>query len=335
MNVEELLRERGDQWHTPHVDEPDLGAAIGRSARRNRIARAAVAMAAVLAVGGTVWAVLPSRRDAPSIPAVPAPAATPPVPAATTTGATTTTAMPTDQALIDVARTLRSDFRADAEALPKTMEMVRSTVAEVAAASLLIAPAGTDPATPVWVMQLRGTFRCDWCSHPKGRTATQPVLLAMMRADLDVIAAGTFEQAADLGTLGRVSTVTLTPKPIGTDEEILRKGARRILAGLESVKLTDGTMAYQTTAWRAQNRLGAAASPRSYRTVWLVYLKGTFTCSACIRDQRSTHGNFLAMVVDARSGALDQPMILSAQPIDDSGLQGTSALGWVPSVLQP
>ena len=53
MNVEELLRERGDQWQTPDVDDPDLDAAISRSARRNRIARVAVAAASVLAVGAT------------------------------------------------------------------------------------------------------------------------------------------------------------------------------------------------------------------------------------------------------------------------------------------
>lgn len=330
MNVEELLRESGNQWHTPQVDEPDLSAAIGRNARRNRIARTAVALVAVLAVGATAWAALPPRRDAPSIPAVPAPAATEPT--ATSSGATSAPVAPTDQQLVDVASTLRSDFTTPPTAAPKTMELVRSTVAEVTAASVLAPPAGTDPATTVWVVQLRGSFRCDWCSHPKGKVATQPVLRGLVRADLEVIAANTFEEAADLATLGRVSTATLTATPIGVDEEILRKSLRKNLAALESATLTHD-IAYRTTAWRAQNVLGTASNPRSYRGVWLVRLEGSFTCSTCIRDQRSTHGTFLTMVIDARSGDLDS-IVLWSEPFGESEIHATAVVSWDPSVLR-
>lgn len=233
---------------------------------------------------------------------------------------------------MDVARTLRSDFTTPPADSPKTMELVQSTVSEVTAASVLFAPAGTDPATPVWVLQLRGSFRCDWCSHPKGKVALQPVLRALVRADLEVIAVTTFEEAADLGRLGQVSAVALTAKPTGVDEEILRKSLRRNLAALESATLTHD-IAYRTTAWRAQNVLGAASSPRSYRSVWLVRLEGSFTCSACVRDQPYTHGRFLSMIIDARTGELDA-LVLSSQPFEDGAIHAAAVVSWAPSVLR-
>jgi hypothetical protein len=328
MNVDEMLRERGDQWQAPAVGGPDLHAALGRSAGRNRATRVAVAVLAVLAVGGTAWVAFPVLRD---VPAIPAPAITPPDPTQSTSGPAAAT--PTKDQLAEVARTLRADFRYSFNNDAKTVDVVGSTVGSVAAASVLSAPQGTEASAAVWVMQLEADFRCDTCRHPKGKVARQPILRALVRDDLEVIAVGTFDKPADLGSLGRVSTLSLAVKGRGFDEEVIRQSIRRNLAALDAVTLTDD-IATRTTLWRTQERLlGTAQNPRSYRSVWIVFLDGSFTCSTCVRIQGAGQGTALVMVIDASSGDLDF-MAISSAPIDQRNLAGRGDISWVTSVLR-
>jgi len=326
MNIDELLRERGDQWHTPDVDEPDLGAALGRSARRNRTARVAVAAASVVAVAATAWAVLPSRGD---IPAIPAPAVTPSVPTASR-GATPARgpAAPSNDQLLEVARTVRSDFRTIAADPAKNVTMVQSTMAVAGAAAGLAVPEGTDPTAPAWVMEWKGTFRCDACSHPRDKVASQPILRALVNSDLEVVAVATFAEPSQLGALGRVSTLSLTAQQPDFDNNRLTSSIKHGLAMVGTAKVTR-VMGYWTTEWRVlQNVFGETRTPPSYRSVWLVVVDGSFTCSTCTRLQDSDHGTSVAMVIDATTYEVGRTAI-STRTIDPGVLMGRAVMGWM------
>jgi hypothetical protein len=325
MNVDELLRERGDQWQTPDVDDPDLDAAIGRSARRNRIARVAVAAASVLAVGATAWAVSPARGD---IPAIPAPAVTPSVPTPTR-GATPTPgpAAPSNDQLLEVARTVRSDFRTITAVPVTTVTVVQSTMAVAGAAAGLVVPEGTDPIAPAWVMEWKGTFRCDACRHPRDKVASQPVLRALVSSELEVVAVATFAEPADLGALGHVSTLSLASKQPDFDNNRLTSSIKRGLAMVGTARVTR-VMGYWTTEWRVlHNVFGETRTPPSYRSVWLVVVDGSFTCSTCTRLQDSDHGTSVAMVIDATTYQVGRTAI-STRTIDPGVLMGRAAMFW-------
>jgi hypothetical protein len=329
MNVDDLLRERGDQWQTPDVDGPDLGAAIGRSARRNRVARVAVAAVAVLAVGGTAWAVLPVRRD---IPAIPAPAVTP---TASATAVRRVIAVPdsdTSAALAGVAKVLEGDFikvPANGELKSSTAIVVGSTVA--AAAGTLTLPPGADPAQPVWVLQMESRFGCGPCTAPEDRGTIRPVLRALVtQDDLEVIATGTFTAKTDLGALGTPTALDLTRDP---GWNVLRDSVKRNLAAIDKARL-DSDRSVQTTLWRVQKRLrGQAPEPPSFRDVWVVRLKGAFTCSTCTQFNGSSTGPVLVLVIDAVNGDLIESLI-AGQSFDMGPLAGQRSMIFAPSSVR-
>jgi hypothetical protein len=339
MNVDELLRERGDQWQTPDVGGPDLDAALARSARRGAINRLAVAAVAVLAVGGTVAGVLSGVPQA--IPAVPAG-----TPSATSTSAGTTAGPATppiapvppglsSDVLGEVAATLYADFHDTSaeQAAPSEFEVTGSTVDKARA---IIAPATqTSPGTPVWVLQLKGAFACGQCTAPGGRQDAGPVLIALARQDnLGVISTGVFERPADLSDLAPVFGMELDLAPTPAEDEAARAAIRKALAGVAKADVrTDVVL--RTTGWRATQRIwGHTPYPPSMDGVWLVQLTGSFTCSSCSRLGDSDRGEALLLVLDAPSGELQQ-MVVAGTPLDLSGDNWRSRTVWDPSLLVP
>lgn len=339
MNVDELLRERGDQWRTPGVGDPDLDAALARSARRGAIGRLAIAAVAVLAVGGTVAGVLSGAPRA--IPAVPAgtPSATP-TSAGTTAGPATPPIAPVPSGLSsdvlgEIAATLFAEFH-DAsveQAAPSEFEVTGSTVGR--ATDVIAPPMQTSPSTPVWVLQVKGAFACGQCTAPGGRRDTGPVLIALARQDnLEVIATGVFERPADLSALAPVFGMELDLAPAPAEDETARAAIRKALAGLAKADVR-ADVALRTTGWRATQRIwGHTPYPPSMDGVWLVQLTGSFTCASCSRLGDSDRGTALLLVLDAPSGKLRQ-MVVADSPLDLKGDNWRSRTVWSPSLLVP
>jgi hypothetical protein len=320
MNIDELLREHGDRWQPPAVADPDLGAALGRSARRNRVTRGMVAAAAVFAVVGAAWGIV-ATPDGREVPAVPAPAASP---------TPTVAEAPADDAkaaLIHVALAVWGDYYQTPGSgdvnLPQ-VTLVGTTAG--AAAGLLPAAPGIAPATPVWVLQMPGSYGCGPCSDTPGHGKAKSVLRAVVtQANLEVIAAGSLDESADLGEFGPTSTLKLTDDQSGWLS--FQKAVTRHLAEVEKVKVSGNVWASQTTLYRAQKAvLGRSALPLSYRGVWLARLKGDFTCSSCTQMTGSNHGNTLVMVIDSATGDLLQMAIV--KPSFEVSAKGLSLLVW-------
>ena len=152
MTIDELLRERGEQWQAPDVAEPDLDAALGRAARRRNTGIAAAAAVAVLATGGVVWTNLSGQP----ITAVPAASATP-------TGPTTT--------LRDVTRLVRTQVRAIQTTSLVEAEQTLTTIGTVQEQLLRETPPEQGAWRQVALVQLIGDFTCPDCTRLEGATA--------------------------------------------------------------------------------------------------------------------------------------------------------------------
>lgn len=318
MNVDELLREQGEQWRTPTVAEPDLDAALTRGARRRHAGIAIVTAVVVVAASGLAWAVLPAR-DA-SVPAVPGPVATPgtATPSATPVPTRESTVVPEDNIVV-TASALVSDFGTGKP--PKVADATAALAGTVRHTRVIAVPDDVADDAEVWVLQLRGTYRCDACSHPAGSVATQPVLRALLSGEGDrILATGTFNKAADLSRTGDpVWQFPLTTAP-STPYNLVDR-IRKDLDKADTTSLTavDGA---HTTLGQAQQRLfGHTTFPLSGQGVWLVRLTGEFTCASCtsLNPDGSRAGRQLFMVIDRVTGDLTN-LAISATPVDLDGL---------------
>lgn len=339
MNVDDLLRERGNQWRAPGVGEPDLDAALARSARRSRAVRVGVAAVAVLAVGGTVAGVLSGApRTVPAVPAgTPSAASTGTVttagPATSPTGPVTTDLPGTE--LGDIAATLFAEFRDTSaeKAVPSEFEVTGSTVAKARA---IIAPATpTGPSVAVWVIQIDGAFSCGQCTAPEGGVHRGPAFRALVRQDdLEVISTGVFERSADLSRLAPVFGLELEKGSTPAEEEIARAAIRKALADVAKADVrTDVVL--RTTMWRARKAMGEPTPfPPSMHDVWLVQLTGAFTCPDCFRLGDSNQGAAVILVLAAPSGELRQ-LWVAPTALDLSGDNWRNKTVWDPSALVP
>jgi hypothetical protein len=309
------------------VGDPDLEAALGRSGRRNRVARVAVAGVALLTVAGVGLALLPGSPT--QVPAVPAPAGTP----SATAKVSPSVLSPEERE--DVVRTVRADFRLPSDDAPlRSYDVVDTTLGAVAATSVVTIPQGADPSAAVWVVQVEGTFDCGPCLGSSPGTGPWMVLRAVVRQDDGaVIATGVSNQPAEFGVLGSPVTVKVPSREPGAPELIAQQGIKDGLASVEKVKLTHD-QSVRTTLWRVRRGLfGETPSQPSFRDVWIAELTGSFTCRACTRLGDADHGTALYLVIDATSGAVLESVI-AARPIDLGMLRGRSVVTWTPSVLR-
>jgi hypothetical protein len=318
MNVDELLREQGEQWRTPKVAEPDLDAAMGRSARRRHAGIAIVAAVFVVAASGLAWAVLPGRTA--SVPAVPAPVATPSTPAPSETPVPTTepTVVPEGN-IVAAASALVSEYGQGKA--PDVVDASTALAGTVRRTGLIAVPDDVSDDAEVWVLQLRGTFRCDACSHPAGSIATQHVLRALLDGDEGkTLATGTFNTAAELSRTGGV----VWRFPLRTTQPALYSLTDQIRKGLDKAKTASLTAVdgVHTTLGQAQQRLfGHTTFPMSGQGVWLVRMTGEFACPRCtsLNPDGSSTGSQLVMAIDRATGDLLLVAVSAAQ-VDLSGL---------------
>jgi len=125
-----------------------------------------------------------------------------------------------------------------------------------------------------------------------------------------------------------VSTLSLTAQQPDFDNNRLTSSIKHGLAMVGTAKVTR-VMGYWTTEWRVlQNVFGETRTPPSYRSVWLVVVDGSFTCSTCTRLQDSDHGTSVAMVIDATTYEVGRTAI-STRTIDPGVLMGRAVMGWM------
>jgi hypothetical protein len=110
-------------------------------------------------------------------------------------------------------------------------------------------------------MEWKGTFRCDACSRPEGKVASQPVLRALVNSDLEVVAVATFAEPAQLGALGRASTLSLAAKQPDFDNNRLTSSIKLGLALVGTAKVTR-VMGNWTTEWRVLQNVSAKPGRR-------------------------------------------------------------------------
>lgn len=218
-DLDELLTDDGRAWQAPPAADPDLTAALARSAaRRGRVgAGATLVVLVALAAGGALF-----FKGAP-IPATPAPMATqttpitpaqtpdvtaPPSPAPTADDPAVGRSLhtpPTRQELADVVHD-----NAVRRGIPAKVGAVQTTLKD--ATTLIGIEVGGWPAsTPVWLVQVRGEFSCGPCTPVQsGPEAGVGVLtLVLKTTDLQQVALTMGDATHDLATLGDV--VTLDP----------------------------------------------------------------------------------------------------------------------------
>lgn len=212
MNIDELLREQGEQWQAPDAGEPDLGAALGRRGRRVRavgIGTGVIAVVAALVIGGGGWA-----GGGDDVPAAPAPVATPTAgptgtgSAPVTTGAPTPTAGTTTDVPLDrIAKVaVKVVDKLSLATPPATAEVVGTTLGEV------FRNVPVRGHRKVWLVQAAGSFTCGEPPHcaRASSPASGPVLrVILFQADLSVFDWGTFDDTTDLADLGPVFGVDL------------------------------------------------------------------------------------------------------------------------------
>lgn len=289
-DLDELLREDGRSWQPARVPAPDLDAARARARRARLRAGAALVAVAVMAVGGL--AVL--SQWTPGIPAVPAPMRTPTAPAPTDSSPTAATSTGSLAALTDAvhAQSVRFGIPAQADAVLATW----------LAAQEFLPAEGDETAgdTAVWVVQVQGEFSCDTCqttgSAPEPSVSTLVVVL-----NADDFALRWYE----------LGDVTRPLANLGTVVHLDPDGSTGLLSFTRAVDDNAGDFgtpvsgeAVLTTWLDATEFLPFGdAGPAGDTQVWLVQLRGEFSCDDCRPTSSGPEpsASVLTLVLDAHS----------------------------------
>jgi hypothetical protein len=310
MDVDELLRETGDDWRPPTPPALDVAGAVSRSTGRLRAAVAVWTAAAVVVGGGTALAAWP--RAVPAVPATPTPAgtttlgqATPPSPGLPTSTSADTIAWLTERARTTATAQGRGTTPVTAEA-----------VATSAALAEDVLHSGENPPAAdhdVWVVQLRGQFECGTCSRPMGADSPAGTVIQLVLPASGAVEGGSFtltRSAADLTRLGDVIPLDLGVLELSPFDDpdqattALADTVRRQLAGIDHDDPVTGE-AGRTTLGRAQQLIvGHTPYPPSDTKVWFVQLQGQFSCGDCTRvgGIATRKANVLTLVLDPATG---------------------------------